>query len=145
MKELFEEYEAGETPEALLVKDFDKVGLQVLLHACCFLVFSIAGWTRISAATALAVMLLSRMVGSAEMQQPIVRSSHRHVSSVSIDVPLQLEMILQALEYEAAQGLDLQEFFNSTAGRFKTETGRAWAAEIVARRIARAAQNPARS
>ena len=25
MKELFEEYEAGKTPEALLVKDFDKV------------------------------------------------------------------------------------------------------------------------
>ena len=25
VKELFEEYEAGETPEALLVKDFDKV------------------------------------------------------------------------------------------------------------------------
>ena len=73
------------------------------------------------------------MVGSAEKQQPIVRSSHRHASSVSIDVPLQLEMILQALEYETAQGLDLQEFFNSTAGKFKTETGWAWAAEIVAR------------
>ena len=25
VKELFEEYEAGQTPEALLVKDFDKV------------------------------------------------------------------------------------------------------------------------
>jgi len=25
MKQLFEEYEAGQTPEALLVKDFDKV------------------------------------------------------------------------------------------------------------------------
>ena len=75
----------------------------------------------------------------------MVRSSHRHASSASIDVPLQLEMILQALEYEKAQGLDLQEFFDSTAGKFKTETGRAWAAEIVARRRARAAQNPARS
>ena len=26
IRELFEEYEAGSTPEALLVKDFDKVG-----------------------------------------------------------------------------------------------------------------------
>ena len=26
IKELFEEYEEGQTPEALLVKDFDKVG-----------------------------------------------------------------------------------------------------------------------
>ena len=30
MKELFEEYEAGETPEALLVKDFDKVHQQII-------------------------------------------------------------------------------------------------------------------
>ncbi|CAL5225261.1 g8054 [Coccomyxa viridis] len=72
VRELFEEYEAGETPEAMLVKDFDK-----------------------------------------------------------------LEMILQASEYEAAQGLSLQEFFDSTAGRFKTKTGKAWAAEIVTRRTAR--------
>ena len=43
-------------------------------------------------------------------------------------------MILQASEYEAAQGLDLQEFFTSTAGKFKTNIGKAWAAEIVARR-----------
>ncbi len=50
---------------------------------------------------------------------------------------LQLEMILQASEYEAAQGLDLQEFFNSTAGKFRTELGKAWAAEIVAQRAAR--------
>ncbi|CAK0735499.1 hypothetical protein CVIRNUC_000591 [Coccomyxa viridis] len=72
VKELFEEYEAGQTPEALLVKDFDK-----------------------------------------------------------------LEMILQASEYEAAQGMDLKEFFASTAGKFKTDIGKAWAAEIVARREAK--------
>ncbi|BDA40619.1 HD domain-containing protein 2 [Coccomyxa sp. Obi] len=71
IKELFEEYEEGQTPEALLVKDFDK-----------------------------------------------------------------LEMILQAQEYEKAQGLNLQEFFESTKGKFKTELGQSWAAEIVARRHA---------
>ena len=48
-------------------------------------------------------------------------------------------MILQASEYEDAQGLTLQDFFDSTAGRFKTETGRAWAAEVVTRRTARIA------
>ena len=50
---------------------------------------------------------------------------------------VQLEMILQASEYEAAQGLDLKEFFTSTAGKFKTDIGKAWAAEIVARREAK--------
>ncbi len=46
-------------------------------------------------------------------------------------------MILQASEYEAAQGMDLKEFFASTAGKFKTDIGKAWAAEIVARREAK--------
>ena len=45
-------------------------------------------------------------------------------------------MILQASEYEAAQGLDLQEFFTSTEGKFRTELGKSWAAEIVAQRAA---------
>lgn len=35
-----------------------------------------------------------------------------------------LEMIIQAHEYEQAQeGLQLQQFFDSTAGKFKTQTG----------------------
>eukprot|EP00878_Enallax_costatus_P025791 GHUV01027621.1.p1 GENE.GHUV01027621.1~~GHUV01027621.1.p1 ORF type:complete len:218 (+),score=65.16 GHUV01027621.1:164-817(+) len=34
-----------------------------------------------------------------------------------------LEMIIQAHEYEQAQGQQLQQFFDSTVGRFKTETG----------------------
>eukprot|EP00877_Chromochloris_zofingiensis_P009389 jgi/Chrzof1/4703/Cz14g23130.t1 len=45
-----------------------------------------------------------------------------------------LEMILQAHEYEQAQGLSLQQFFDSTAGKFKTEVGKAWAAEVISRR-----------
>ncbi|KMZ72282.1 HD domain containing protein [Zostera marina] len=45
-----------------------------------------------------------------------------------------VEMILQALEYETEQGKNLQEFFNSTAGKFQTEIGKSWAAEILSRR-----------
>ncbi|XP_010472377.1 PREDICTED: HD domain-containing protein 2-like [Camelina sativa] len=45
-----------------------------------------------------------------------------------------VEMILQALEYEQAQGKDLEEFFQSTAGKFLTDIGKAWASEIVSRR-----------
>ncbi|KAH0912768.1 hypothetical protein HID58_036089 [Brassica napus] len=67
--ELWREYEANASPEAKLVKDFDK-----------------------------------------------------------------LEMILQALEYEQEQGKDLEEFFQSTAGKFQTDIGKAWALEIASRR-----------
>ncbi|OVA06914.1 HD/PDEase domain [Macleaya cordata] len=45
-----------------------------------------------------------------------------------------VEMILQALEYENDQGKDLEEFFQSTAGKFQTDLGKAWAAEIASRR-----------
>eukprot|EP00897_Mesotaenium_endlicherianum_P006339 jgi/Mesen1/5733/ME000029S05045 len=45
-----------------------------------------------------------------------------------------MEMILQAFEYEQAQGKDLEEFFASTRGKFQTQIGKDWAAEIEARR-----------
>ncbi|KAL9242234.1 hypothetical protein vseg_016254 [Gypsophila vaccaria] len=45
-----------------------------------------------------------------------------------------IEMILQASEYEKEQGKDLEEFFESTAGKFQTDIGKAWASEIVSRR-----------
>ncbi|CAN4113308.1 unnamed protein product [Withania somnifera] len=45
-----------------------------------------------------------------------------------------VEMILQALEYENEQGKDLEEFFESTAGKFQTEVGKAWASEVASRR-----------
>ncbi|KAJ8750880.1 hypothetical protein K2173_016061 [Erythroxylum novogranatense] len=45
-----------------------------------------------------------------------------------------VEMILQALEYEKEQGKDLDEFFQSTVGKFQTDVGKAWAMEIVSRR-----------
>ncbi len=48
----------------------------------------------------------------------------------------QLEMILQAQEYEGRQDIRLDEFFASTAGKWRTDLGRQWAAEIVSRRLA---------
>ncbi|KAI5675639.1 hypothetical protein M9H77_06589 [Catharanthus roseus] len=48
-----------------------------------------------------------------------------------------VEMILQALEYEKDQGKDLEEFFESTAGKFQTDVGKAWALEIASRRKSR--------
>ncbi|KAL2546551.1 Metal-dependent phosphohydrolase [Forsythia ovata] len=48
-----------------------------------------------------------------------------------------VEMILQALEYEAEHGKVLDEFFLSTAGKIQTEIGKRWAAEITSRRNSR--------
>ncbi|CAA0826894.1 Metal-dependent phosphohydrolase [Striga hermonthica] len=45
-----------------------------------------------------------------------------------------VEMILQALEYENEQGKNLEEFFESTAGKFQTDLGKAWALEVASRR-----------
>lgn len=51
-----------------------------------------------------------------------------------------VEMILQALEYETEHNKVLDEFFLSTAGKFQTEIGKSWAAEIIARRNSRLAK-----
>ncbi|KAI7747969.1 hypothetical protein M8C21_027893 [Ambrosia artemisiifolia] len=51
-----------------------------------------------------------------------------------------IEMILQALEYETEHDRILDEFFLSTAGKFQTEIGKSWAAEIIARRNSRLAK-----
>jgi putative hydrolase of HD superfamily len=64
---------------------------------------------------------------------------HEYEAGVSPEAQLvkdfdKLEMILQAEEYEAAQGILLQEFFDSTEGRFKTSLVGDWAAELVRRR-----------
>ena len=50
---------------------------------------------------------------------------------------LQIEMIMQASEYETAQGAELQEFFDSTAGKWRTDLGRSWAEEVCRRRSER--------
>ena len=49
-------------------------------------------------------------------------------------VRVQLEMIMQAHEYEKSQGKQLDEFFTSTDGKWRTDLGEQWAAEIVRRR-----------
>lgn len=41
-----------------------------------------------------------------------------------------LEMIIQAKEYEEDQGMNLQEFFDSTKGKFTTDTGKLLAEEV---------------
>ena len=61
---------------------------------------------------------------------PTARSAPRSLCTALA----QLEMILQAHEYEQSQGKQLDEFFASTAGKWRTELGRQWAAEIVGRR-----------
>ncbi|KAF9625799.1 hypothetical protein IFM89_027131 [Coptis chinensis] len=48
-----------------------------------------------------------------------------------------VEMILQALEYEMEHGKVLDEFFLSTAGKFQTDIGKSWAAEIISRRTSK--------
>lgn len=57
---------------------------------------------------------------------------------------MQVEMILQAHEYETAQGASLQEFFDSTRGKFYTPIGQSWAAEICSRRDKQKQQLPKR-
>jgi len=46
---------------------------------------------------------------------------------------------VQAGEYErdqADRGVELQEFFDSTAGKWRTETGKAWARQVTEERDA---------
>lgn len=45
-----------------------------------------------------------------------------------------IEMILQAFEYESSQGKELQEFFDSTAGKWRTSLGEQLAKEVIRRR-----------
>ncbi|EQC28454.1 hydrolase-HD superfamily protein [Saprolegnia diclina VS20] len=47
------------------------------------------------------------------------------------------EMILQADEYESVQAVDLQDFFNSTQGKFKTPLVQSWVQELNTQRDAR--------
>ncbi|KAK1302230.1 hypothetical protein QJS10_CPB12g00222 [Acorus calamus] len=53
-----------------------------------------------------------------------------------------VEMILQALEYESEHGKVLDEFFLSTAGKFQTDLGKSWAAEVTSRRNMRLNNRP---
>lgn len=110
IEKLWLEYERGETNEAKLVKDFDKVSKGSEKRFC---------------STAIAFFIF-------------IQSSYGHQSSdinSFFSLSMQIEMILQATEYESAQGSDnLQEFFDSTAGKWRTEIGQSWAEEIYKRR-----------
>jgi putative hydrolase of HD superfamily len=102
---LWLEYENGETNEAKLVKDFDKV------------------------------IYFSRNSFSAHhLRELLVENQIATWVLIFSYLLLQIEMILQASEYEAAQGNELQEFFDSTAGKWRTDVGRSWAEEICKRR-----------
>ena len=57
------------------------------------------------------------------------------ILSLSVNADLKRALAYdQAGEYEKAQGKDLSDFFNSTAGKFQTKVGHTWEQEIVARR-----------
>lgn len=49
-------------------------------------------------------------------------------------------MILQADEYERAQGKTLDDFFNSTHGKFRTPLVQSWVHELTTQRTARKSQ-----
>jgi putative hydrolase of HD superfamily len=100
--ELWEEYEAGVSPEAMLLKDLDKLEMILQAYEC-----------------------------APALSAPC---SFRHT-------PPLVQVLASELDtrwlrrYEKAQRMSLEEFFTSTAGKFKTATGQAWAAEVVRRRM----------
>ena len=86
-----------------------------------------------------AIRKMRDVLGDALGGEEIERLWHEYEDGVTPESKLlkdldKLEMIMQAGEYERAQGKDLSQFFDSTAGRFTTPVGQAWEAEILARR-----------
>lgn len=86
-----------------------------------------------------AMAKIRAMLGDALGGEDMEALWHEYEDQVTDEAKLlkdldKLEMIMQAGEYERAQGKDLSQFFESTAGKFATPVGQAWEAEIVARR-----------
>ena len=86
-----------------------------------------------------AMKKIRTMLGDALGGEEIEQLWHEYEGGLSLESKLlkdldKLEMIQQAGEYEKAQGKDLSDFFNSTAGKFQTKVGHTWEQEIVARR-----------
>ncbi|CAG7866456.1 unnamed protein product [Brassica rapa] len=82
---------------------------------------------------------MCKLLGGGERAEEIAELWREYEANASPEAKLvkdfdKLEMILQALEYEQEQGKDLEEFFQSTAGKFQTDIGKAWALEIASRR-----------
>lgn len=82
---------------------------------------------------------MSKLLGGGQRAEEIGQLWMEYEENVSLEAKVvkdldKVEMILQALEYETEQGKNLDEFFQSTAGKFQTELGKAWASEIASRR-----------
>jgi putative hydrolase of HD superfamily len=84
---------------------------------------------------------LQSMLGSCMAAQEIESLWYEYEAGVTEEAKLvkdfdKIEMILQASEYENQQEIHLQSFFDSTAGKWRTDLGRRWAEEIYRRRKA---------
>ncbi|CAH8387147.1 unnamed protein product [Eruca vesicaria subsp. sativa] len=82
---------------------------------------------------------MCKLLGGGERAEEIAELWREYEANASPEAKVvkdfdKLELILQALEYEQEQGKDLEEFFQSTAGKFQTDIGKAWALEIASRR-----------
>ncbi|CAI9098634.1 OLC1v1035313C1 [Oldenlandia corymbosa var. corymbosa] len=82
---------------------------------------------------------MGKLLGGGPRAKEITDLWNEYEDSTSLEAKIvkdldKVEMILQALEYENEQGKNLDEFFQSTAGKFQTDVGKAWASEIVKRR-----------
>eukprot|EP00892_Ulva_mutabilis_P010195 jgi/Ulvmu1/7548/UM037_0092.1 len=87
-----------------------------------------------------AILHIQQILGAeTAVAEEVVALWNEYESGASAEAKLckdfdKIEMIMQAYEYEVDQPLDLQEFFDSTAGKWRTALGRALAEEIVRRR-----------
>ncbi|KAI8570206.1 hypothetical protein RHMOL_Rhmol01G0015800 [Rhododendron molle] len=86
-----------------------------------------------------AIDYMSKLLGGGQRAEEIGQLWMEYEENLSLEAKVvkdfdKVEMILQALEYETEQGKNLEEFFQSTTGKFQTELGKAWASEIASRR-----------
>ncbi|KAH6818543.1 Metal-dependent phosphohydrolase [Perilla frutescens var. frutescens] len=86
-----------------------------------------------------ALQKMCEVLGGGERAQEIRELWMEYEENSSMEAKVvkdfdKVEMILQALEYETEQGKNLEEFFQSTAGKFQTDLGKAWALEVASRR-----------
>ncbi|CAL1392372.1 unnamed protein product [Linum trigynum] len=82
---------------------------------------------------------MCKMLGGGMRAEEIKELWYEYENNSSLEANLvkdfdKVEMILQALEYETEHGKVLDEFFISTAGKFQTDLGKSWAAEVISRR-----------
>ncbi|KAM7269537.1 hypothetical protein ACFE04_025034 [Oxalis oulophora] len=121
--DLWMEYEDNSSPEAKIVKDFDKI--EMILQALEYETgeFPLSSTLEI---------MLSYVAFLKKLQTTKVPKFEFRDGGRSVTGHFQFIFICIAVKLE--QGKDLDEFFQSTAGKFQTELGKSWAAEIVSRR-----------